>query len=105
MSRLKGQVAVVTGGGNGLGEAIALRMAEEGAAIAVFDIDARGQTVVDGLEAAGHRAMFVRTDVTDETQVRNAMDATVSRFGQVNTLVNNAGIEGVGSTNPPTSCF
>ena len=99
MSRLKGQVAVITGGGNGLGEAIALRMAEEGAAIVVLDIDARGQTVVDGLEAAGHRAMFVRSDVTDEAQVRNAMDAAVSRFGQVNTLVNNAGIEGV---NKPT---
>ena len=99
MNRLKAQVAVVTGGGNGLGEAIALRMAEEGAAVAILDIDERGQTVVDRLEAAGYRAMFVRTDVTDETQVRSAMDATVSRFGRLHVLVNNAGIEGV---NKPT---
>lgn len=99
MSRLTGQVAVVTGGGNGLGEAIALRLAEEGAAVAVLDIDPRGQTVVDRLEAAGHRALFVHTDVTDEAQVRGAMEATVGRFGRLHVLVNNAGIEGA---NQPT---
>lgn len=102
MNRLKGQVAVVTGGSNGLGEAICLRMAEEGAAVVVLDIDTRGQAVVDGLEAVGHRAIFVRTDVTDEAQVRSAMEAAVSRFGRLNVLVNNAGIEGL---NKPTDQF
>lgn len=102
MKRLEGKVAVVTGGGNGLGEAISLRLAEEGAAVVVLDIDPRGQTVADQLEAAGHRAMFLRTDVTSESQVKQAMDEAVSRFGHLHVLVNNAGIEGM---NKPTDEF
>lgn len=102
MKRLEGKVAVVTGGSNGLGEAISLRLAEEGAAIVVLDIDARGQSVVDQLEASGHRAMFLKTDVTDENQVRHAMEEAVSRFGRLHVLVNNAGIEGM---NKPTDQF
>lgn len=100
--RLEGKVAVVTGGGNGLGEAISLRMAGEGAAIVVLDIDPRGQTVVDQLEASGHQAMFLHTDVTDESQVKHAMNEAVSRFGDLHVLVNNAGIEGL---NKPTDEF
>jgi len=102
MKRLKGKVAIVTGGSNGLGEAISLRLAEEGAAVAVLDIDSRGQSVVNQLEAAGYQALFIRTDVTDENQVKNAMDEAVSHLGPMHILVNNAGIEG---QNVPTDQF
>lgn len=102
MKRLEGKLAIVTGGSNGLGEAISLRLAEEGAAVAILDIDSRGQSVVNQLEAAGYQALFIRTDVTDENQVKNAMDEAVSHLGPMHILVNNAGIEG---QNVPTDQF
>lgn len=99
MGRLEGKVAVVTGGANGLGEAIALRLAEEGSAVVIVDRDARGQEVAGRLEASGYRVMFTLADVTSEEQVKAAMQSAVNRFGKLDTLVNNAGIEGV---NKPT---
>ncbi|MGM0720971.1 MAG: SDR family NAD(P)-dependent oxidoreductase [Actinomycetota bacterium] len=99
MARLQGKVVVVTGGGNGLGEAIARRMSEEGAAVAVLDRDLRGKTVADSLPGGSERSLFRQVDVTDEAQVSEALDAVAQQFGSITTLVNNAGIEGV---NKPT---
>jgi len=94
MNRLSGKAAVITGGGNGLGAAIAQRMADEGAAIAVLDRDPNGRAVAERIAAGGGRALFVQTDVTDEAQVSAAMRATFEAFGRLDVLVNNAGIEG-----------
>lgn len=94
MNRLSGKAAVITGGGNGLGAAIAQRMADEGAAIAVLDRDPNGRAVAERIAAGGGRALFVQTDVTDEAQVSAAMRATFDAFGRLDVLVNNAGIEG-----------
>ncbi|EON22018.1 short-chain dehydrogenase/reductase SDR [Nocardioides sp. CF8] len=99
MSRLEGKVAVVTGGANGLGEAITRRMCEQGASVAVLDRDPRGAEVVEKLAAQGVQARFYRTDVTDEDDVRDAFTDIARRFGRVDALVNNAGIEGA---NKPT---
>ncbi|MFT3665431.1 SDR family NAD(P)-dependent oxidoreductase [Piscinibacter sp.] len=99
MKRLEGKVALVTGGANGLGEAIALRLGEEGAAVALLDLDERGREVAAQLEARGIRTSFVRADVTREDEVRAAVQGVVERFGALHVLVNNAGIEGV---NKPT---
>ncbi|MBA2321274.1 MAG: glucose 1-dehydrogenase [Deltaproteobacteria bacterium] len=99
MSRLHGKVAVVTGGANGLGEAIAGRMAEEGAAIAILDRDERGREVAEKLAAGGSRAIFKRVDVTDEQQVASSFTSVAQDLGSITVLVNNAGIEGV---NKPT---
>jgi NAD(P)-dependent dehydrogenase (short-subunit alcohol dehydrogenase family) len=96
MGRLTGKVAVVTGGSNGLGEAIAARMTEEGAAVAVVDIDkAGGERVAGALSGASFHAC----DVTVEDEVRAAFDAVATEHGRVDVLVNNAGIEGM---NKPT---
>ena len=96
MGRLTGKVAVVTGGSNGLGEAIAARMPEEGAAVAVVDIDkAGGERVAGALSGASFHAC----DVTVEDEVRAAFDAVATEHGRVDVLVNNAGIEGM---NKPT---
>jgi NAD(P)-dependent dehydrogenase (short-subunit alcohol dehydrogenase family) len=88
VGRLDGRVAVVTGGGSGIGLASARRMADEGARIVVADIDtASGEAAakeVDGL--------FVRTDVTDEDQVRALFDAAKDTYGSVDIAFNNAGI-------------
>ncbi|NWJ74593.1 glucose 1-dehydrogenase [Pseudonocardia sp. ICBG1122] len=99
MERLNGKVVVVTGGGNGLGEAIAHRASEEGAAVAVLDRDPRGKAVANTLSTGTGGAVFHQVDVTDEAQVSGALDAVAAHFGSITTLVNNAGIEGV---NKPT---
>lgn len=99
MSRLNGKVAVVTGGGNGLGEAIASRMAEEGAAVAILDRDERGRDVAEKLAAGGAKAIFRQVDVTSEAEVSASLASVAEEFGSITVLVNNAGIEGV---NKPT---
>lgn len=99
MSRLSGKVAVITGGGNGLGEAIAIRIAEEGAAVAILDRDERGREVAEKLAAGGSKAIFRQMDVTSEDQVSSSFTAVAEELGSITVLVNNAGIEGV---NKPT---
>lgn len=89
--RLEGKVAVVTGAASGIGEAIALRCAEEGARVVVSDIDeARGRQVLAKLQGADH--LFVRADVSKEEDARALMEATVNKYGRIDVLVNNAGI-------------
>lgn len=100
MRRLEGKVAAVTGGANGLGEAIALRLGEEGAAVALLDRDEqRGREVAGQLQQRGIRALFVTADVTREDQVQAALDQAAAELGGLHVLVNNAGIEGA---NKPT---
>ncbi len=100
MKRLEGKVAAVTGGANGLGEAIALRLGEEGAAVALLDRDEqRGREVAAQLQERGIRALFATADVTREDQVRAALDQAAKELGGLHVLVNNAGIEGA---NQPT---
>jgi NAD(P)-dependent dehydrogenase (short-subunit alcohol dehydrogenase family) len=96
MGRLGGKVAVITGGANGLGEAIATRMAEEGALVAVLDIDQAGGERIAGALAG---ATFHACDVTSEQDVSAALTAVRAQHGRIDILVNNAGVEGV---NKPT---
>ncbi len=98
---IKGSVAVITGGGSGIGRATAERLASEGAAIVVADIDQpMGEETVRRIEGAGGRAAFVKADVTREADVRRMLDTAVSRFGRLDILHNNAGI-GVGAPGFP----
>ncbi|NKI34785.1 glucose 1-dehydrogenase [Wenzhouxiangella sp. XN79A] len=100
MNRVQGKVAVVTGGGLGIGRASAIRLAEEGAAVAVLDIDDEaGREAVATIEAAGGRAGFWHVDTTDEDAVKSCFAEVAERFGGLHVLVNNAGIAGV---NKPT---
>ncbi|WP_255197693.1 SDR family NAD(P)-dependent oxidoreductase [Halorarius litoreus] len=95
--RLDGQVAIVTGASSGNGRAIARRFAEEGAAITVADVreDPRlgGEPTHELIEENGGDAMFVETDVSSLEDLRNAVDETVERFGSLDVMVNNAGVE------------
>jgi NAD(P)-dependent dehydrogenase (short-subunit alcohol dehydrogenase family) len=90
---MPGKTAFVTGGAGGIGRAAALRLAEEGAAVAVADRDTeRGRETVELLAAKGHDAAeFYELDVTDEEHWKRAADAALARFGRIDTLVNNAG--------------
>jgi 3-oxoacyl-[acyl-carrier protein] reductase len=91
--RLLGKVALVTGAGQGLGEAIALRFAREGAAVCVNDLrEETAAATAETIRAAGGRATHVAGSVTDEAVVRALVDHCVAQLGGVDVLVNNAGI-------------
>jgi len=91
--RFAGQVAVVTGGGNGIGRACAEAFGAEGAAVVIADIDAEaGSAVARAIEAAGGRATFVKTDVGEAAQAQRLIDRTLAAFGRLDVLINNAGI-------------
>jgi NAD(P)-dependent dehydrogenase (short-subunit alcohol dehydrogenase family) len=93
--RLTGKVAVITGGANGMGKSEATIFAREGARVVVADLlEADGQKVVAEIKAAGGEARFVKLDVTSEADWKDAVATTQTAFGQLNVLVNNAGISG-----------
>ncbi len=93
MNRLKGKVAVITGAGAGIGRATAELFAEEGAAVVIAERDeSTGRDAQEQIKNAGGRALFVRTDVSDETSVKQMAAQAVSAFGSVQILVNNAAI-------------
>lgn len=92
--RMKDKTAVITGAASGIGFAIARRFAEEGANIAIADIDAEGaERAAATLHQAGADAMAVTMDVTDEAQVDSGVDAVVDRYGSLDVAVCNAGIQ------------
>jgi L-rhamnose 1-dehydrogenase len=91
--RLAGKVAIVTGAARGIGRAIALRCGQEGARVAVVDLrEDEGHQTVRLIEAAGGKAMFIRTDVSDGAQVQAMVDLVVEQWGAIHILVNDAGI-------------
>ena len=90
---LSSQAAIVTGGGKGIGRAIALRLGEAGAAVVVVDADERaGIACAQEIATAGGRARFIGGDVADPASAQRAVDACVEAYGHVDVLVNNAGI-------------
>ncbi len=93
--RLKGKIALVTGAAAGMGESAARIFAREGAKVVVADLlEKEGGAVGASIVTAGGEAMFVRLDVSGEEQWREAVRATVKRYGRLDVLVNNAGISG-----------
>ena len=94
MSRLAGKVALVTGGGSGIGEATVRLFVAEGASVVIADLqDERGSRVAGEL---GARAAYVHTDVSREGDVQTAVAETLRRFGRLDCMFNNAGYGGVG---------
>ncbi len=93
MQRFVDEVAIVTGAGNGIGKATALRLASEGARMVVADLDeSAAQQTVEEINAAGGQAMAVTVDVTTRTSVEAMVATVLARYGQVDVLCNIAGI-------------
>ncbi|HNN41034.1 MAG TPA: SDR family NAD(P)-dependent oxidoreductase, partial [Nitrospira sp.] len=95
MQRLKGKIAIVTGSSSGIGKAIALRFAQEGATVVVAARRLpKCEDTVAQINAAGGNALALQTDVAEESQVEHLVTETVRRYGRLDILVNNAGIFG-----------
>lgn len=92
MARLDGKTALITGGGNGIGRAAALRFAEEGAQIILADFNPEAaEQVVQEINGTGAKAIAVSCDVSDEAGVAEMVKAGVARFGRIDVLMNSAG--------------
>ena len=90
---LTGKNALVTGGGQGIGRGIALKLAEQGANVAIADINEAGaKVVVDEIKALGRECLAVHIDVTENESVSTAIGNVISEFGHLDILINNAGI-------------
>lgn len=91
--RLDNRVAIITGGANGIGRQTALTFAQAGASVAVWDMAAEeGERLVAEMESAGQQAAFFKANVASQESVEEAVKATLSRFGKISILINNAGI-------------
>lgn len=91
--RLQDRIALITGGGSGIGQAICIRFAQEGAAIVAVDRNlTAAQSTVDTIVAAGGHGLALRTDVAQRADVEAATQAAIAAFGRIDILVNNAAI-------------
>jgi NAD(P)-dependent dehydrogenase (short-subunit alcohol dehydrogenase family) len=100
MNRVKDKVAVITGSSLGIGHQTAVRLAEEGALVAITDVlDAAGAATVAAIEKNGGQAAYWHLDVSKEAEVKRVMSEIAAKWGKIDILVNNAGIAG---TNKPT---
>lgn len=98
---LSGKVAVVTGGGDGIGKGCCEILAAAGASVIVSDINAdKAKAVADGINASGGKAVSVSCNVLEDADLVNLIETTVKTFGTINILVNNAGLGGGGRENP-----
>jgi NAD(P)-dependent dehydrogenase (short-subunit alcohol dehydrogenase family) len=89
--KLKDKVAIVTGGSRGIGRAYSLRLTKEGARVVIADI-LEGKETVEAVMQQGGKAIYIHTDVTDETSIQEMVRKTIEKFARIDILINNAAI-------------
>jgi NAD(P)-dependent dehydrogenase (short-subunit alcohol dehydrogenase family) len=92
MERLKGRVAIVTGGAQGIGKAIAARLAKDGASVVIADLQKFDQAAAEIAKASDTRTLGLQADVSSEKDVKRMADETMKTFGRIDILVNNAAV-------------
>ena len=92
MERLKGQVAIVTGAGSGIGKALASRLARDGASVVIADLERFGEAAAEIAKVTGARTLGLQIDVSSEKDVERMAAETVRAFGRIDILVNNAAV-------------
>lgn len=98
MFRLDNKTAIITGGGSGIGRAISILLAKQGAKVYILDMDETGsQSVVKEINDGGFSASFIRTDVSNQEQVNGVFSQVLQETGRLDILVNNAGIAHIGN--------
>ena len=91
--KLKDRVAIVTGGGKGIGKEICLGLSREGAKIVIAEIDIENsEEVIKKIQNNGSEAIVIKTDVSDENSINNMVEEAIKHFGKIDILINNAGI-------------
>jgi len=90
--RLENKVAIITGGGTGIGKETALLFAKEGAKVVIADFSDRGQSISEELNSNGYDTLFVKTDVTKEEDIQNMINETVNKYGKLDVMYANAGV-------------
>ncbi|OWM84767.1 secoisolariciresinol dehydrogenase-like [Punica granatum] len=103
--RLEGKVALITGGGSGIGESTARLFARHGAKVMIADVqDQLGQSICEDIKSdQNHTVSYIHCDVTSEADVKNAVDSAVKNYGKLDVMFSNAGI--LGSSDPRISTF
>lgn len=94
MKRMQDKVVVITGGSGGIGKTTAARFLEEGASVALVDIDQASLDATRDALGGGERVLAIKADVSDEADVKQYVQSTIDRFGRIDVFFNNAGIEG-----------
>ena len=103
MFKLDKKSVIVTGGGSGIGKAIALLFAKQGASVFIFDIDEKGtQAAIEEITSEGGIAMSNIINITDQQQVRNAVQEVTNKIGSINILVCSAGVSHIGTAESTT---
>ena len=95
MKRLENKIAVITGGGSGIGRSIALRFAQEGAKVAILELNAKNASaVIEQIQNDGGQAQSYQCDVSKQSSVRECFEEIKNAYGRLDILINNAGIAG-----------
>lgn len=90
--KLSGKTAIITGGASGIGQATARLFAQEGANVVIADFSEAGQEVADRLQEDGHRAIYMKVDVTEEKDIEALIERAVHTYGQLDIMFANAGV-------------
>jgi NAD(P)-dependent dehydrogenase (short-subunit alcohol dehydrogenase family) len=97
MFRLDNKIAIVTGGGSGIGKAISILFSQQGATVFILDVDDNSNAVIDEIKNANGNGFFYKCNIADQTEVKNIVEQITQQYSSIDILVNNAGIAHIGN--------